>query len=336
MAEYEPLLKDDDEHSSEGEVSAERQERRVPGPGTPVPGGLLPASPLQDMRADAAGDRRQRSDRRRRDGEEGAARSRSPHRRQQPGGADGEQLMMRMFREMGRQLKRATSKRRSGEDSSSEEEERRSYSIARLLATYHLGDTDVRDLPNEKVCHQVIDRVLRQARKHPSRPPIVDLELTAKLVPSRDCHAPWVNTASAKSGSFVSNLTVAQFSVVWWGRARLQLLAQAATEVELMSMGQLFGRWTIIQRLAYDVGLKVAKEYEEATWRSTVQNIRAGVGACGDRLARLDRDILAECKRRVESEVEAHHGEPSKAALAGGEQRASAPWAPRDGASCRH
>ena len=91
-------------------------------------------------------------------------------------------------------------------------------------------------------------------------------------------------------------------------------------------MGQLFGRWTIIQRLACDVGLRVAKEYEEATWRSTVQNIRAGVGACGDRLARLDRDILAECKRRVESEAEAHHGEPSKAALAGGEQRASAPW----------
>ena len=109
----------------------------------------------------------------------------------------------------------------------------------------------------------------------------------------------------ASEGESTSALTMAQFNVLWWGRAHVQLLGQAACEVETLTMGALMQRWCVVSQIAADESVAIAKAYDEITWRDGVANILARSPLKDGALFKLDADALAAAKRQVEVETRA-------------------------------
>ena len=96
---------------------------------------------------------------------------------------------------------------------------------------------------------------------------------------------------------------MAQFSSLWWARAHVQLLAQAATKQELLPLGAMHNRWSTLLHIANEEGVKTAIKYDEATWKRAEAQVKAGVSFDARRLQSVDGDVLSELKRRRESEA---------------------------------
>ena len=98
-----------------------------------------------------------------------------------------------------------------------------------LLALYHMDGIPPYDLPRGKVYTPVPERMQTDARKGRS--------LT--YAPSGAAPDAWNKEAKGS----IYKMAWCEYSRLWWNRACIQLAGQALTEVQTLSLGELFARW---------------------------------------------------------------------------------------------
>ena len=189
--------------------------------------------------------------------------------------------------------KRSRGSARDRSRSRSESEGEANNDVAGLLGKYDLYDVDVLELPHVKT----VDKHLSMAKKQVDRNryPIVDGELSKQWVAAHDKDSEWVKPLDP------ANLTMAQFSSLWWRRALVQLTAQSHTHVETVTLGDIVNRWLVLSRIACEESVKAAVQYDSITWTEAVSRISMRDGkyqpSC---LGKLQRDPLATVLRNKE------------------------------------
>ncbi len=108
----------------------------------------------------------------------------------------------------------------------------------------------------------------------------------------------------------------------------IQLAGQVHTQSQVISLGGVFSRWRLLEKLCVDHGPRVAKEYDAETWRRAVARIQVGALFEVRSLTEIDQDALRQVKSCVEHESaeKRRKSESDKAGKAG--ERSEFGWNP--------
>ena len=198
---------------------------------------------------------------------------------------------------LGKAIKQAgKAKREGGESSSSESEEDRDATpkpeLRDFLSTFHLEDISVEELPKGNVRRKLLKTARKNAKK--KKLPFIGNELGSKFVAAKDLTADWAKGLDKAGGSF----SMAQFSALWWRRSILQIVAQAESRVQTISLGDIVERWLVLSRIACQESVGTAVAYDKATWTEADAKIEArDVSFHASELTQLRENKLAEVMR---------------------------------------
>jgi hypothetical protein len=165
--------------------------------------------------------------------------------------------------------------------------------VPELLRAYRLHELEAANLPPMKTIRRAMEMAKRE--KDAGRKPVVSLPLNGAMIPVGAKMSPWA-TEFAKSKDCLEAMTQAQFTMLWWARAHLQLLVQAALKEEVISLGLLMKRSHQLLMITIDESVRHAKYYDERTWSTFV-------AACQIHDTRASADCLGEIQENVLANV---------------------------------